>query len=226
MEDYDTFYQKELLPKELRNINPNLLKLIPRWTSSNFGIPDNKNFEVKRDVTEEEKKLINIKYSIKRLNTIHNKEMLSFKKLKSKIGTNKSPKKKFKTFASEMNIGKMNDLDEATNWDSATKGSQSPKKNERYSKVITNDDEIDDLKMLQFQKALSMPLNITQTFDSKIATPDKSPIDKFLSGMIDEIEEDTKSVDEDSSDEDISPSISKKWIEIKRSQRVSDKKWK
>ena len=65
IEDYETFYQKELLPKELRNINPNLLKLIPRWTSNNLGVVDTKKFEPKRDVTEEEKELIDIKYNLK-----------------------------------------------------------------------------------------------------------------------------------------------------------------
>lgn len=53
LEDYETFYQKQLLPKELRHINPNLLKLIPRATSTTTS-PDGK-FEHKREVTEEEK---------------------------------------------------------------------------------------------------------------------------------------------------------------------------
>lgn len=49
LEDYDTFMQKELLPKELRNINPNLLKLIPRATSKDVNeSPDIKNYDHKR----------------------------------------------------------------------------------------------------------------------------------------------------------------------------------
>ena len=165
-----------------------------------------------------------MKYSIKRLNTLHNKEMLALNKLKSKLGNNKSPKKKIKTFASEMNIGKINELEEVTNCDSATKGSQSPKKNDRYTNNLANDDDIDDSKMLEFQKALSMPINIAQTFDSKLTSPETSPIDKFFSGMIDEIDEDVKSVDEDSANEDEFHSFSKKDVEIKRNQRVSEKK--
>jgi len=88
LEDYDTFYQKQLLPKELRNINPNLLKLIPRTTGMPGSIctdQDSSNFEHKREVTEEEKKLIAMKYNLKRLNTLHNKEMISFKKIKRKF---------------------------------------------------------------------------------------------------------------------------------------------
>jgi hypothetical protein len=82
MEDYETFFQKQLLPKELRNINPNLLKLIPRATSNGMMTSNTSAYEPKREVTEEEKRLITMKYNLKRLNTLHNKEMLSFKKIK------------------------------------------------------------------------------------------------------------------------------------------------
>lgn len=104
LEDYDTFFQKQLLPKELRNINPNLLKLIPRATSNGLMTLETKNFDHKREVTEEEKKLIDMKYNIKRLNTLHNKEMLSFKKIKNKFS-------KKKTYASDMNIAKVGEQD-------------------------------------------------------------------------------------------------------------------
>lgn len=108
LEDYETFYQKQLLPKELRNINPNLLKLIPRATSNGMMTADPSKYEPKREVTEEEKNLISMKYNIKRLNTLHNKEMLSFKKIKNKYN-------KKKTFASDNNITKVGENEEVSN---------------------------------------------------------------------------------------------------------------
>lgn len=136
IEDYETFFQKQLLPKELRNINPNLLKLIPRATSNGMMTSKNTVYEPKREVTEEEKRLITMKYNLKRLNTLHNKEMLSFKKIKKKF--HKKP-----THISDRNIvNKAMEQEETSNCDSITKGSTSPKKNDRYSKLFQNDDEL------------------------------------------------------------------------------------
>ena len=84
------------------------------------------------------------------------------------------------------------------------KAHQVQNKNERYSKVVSNDDEIDELKMCEFQKALSLPININKTFNAKISSPEFLQNDNFLNEMIDENEEDKKSVDDsDSSEEDM-----------------------
>ena len=49
LEDFQTFMEKEMLPKELRNINPNLLKLIPRATTTdNMQETKPKKFDHKR----------------------------------------------------------------------------------------------------------------------------------------------------------------------------------
>ena len=49
LEDFQTFMEKEMLPKELRNINPNLLKLIPRATTTdNMQEIKQKKFDHKR----------------------------------------------------------------------------------------------------------------------------------------------------------------------------------
>lgn len=218
IEDYDTFYQKQLLPKELRNINPNLLKLIPRATANGMLSNDKKDYDHKREITEEEKKLITMKYNIKRLNTLHNKEMMSFKKIKSKIG-------KKKTFVSEVNIGKINDCDNTTQSESPTK-TISPKKNERYSKIVVNeDDDLDERDMLKFQKALSMPLNFTKITVNNADDLDSSPLDRCLLSdtKIDEIEEDEKSVNSSSSSSDTNP-FEKKKTELKSRRNVSEKK--
>ena len=61
-----------------------------------------------------------------------------------------------------MNIAKTGEQETTSNCDTMTKGSTSPKKNERYSKVFQNDDDVDEINMAQFQKALSMPINFTK----------------------------------------------------------------
>lgn len=215
IEDYETFYQKQLLPKELRNINPNLLKLIPRATGTGMAPTDNKNFESKREITEEEKKLISMKYTIKRLNTIHNKEMLSFKKIKNKYS-------KKKTFMSDTNVSRVGENEEVSNCDSITKTSASPKKNERYSKVVVNEDEMDDTASPVFHKALSMPLNFTRVNEPKSADPNGCQgIDILLSELkIDEIEEDKDSVEDSSSD---SNSVTKRQSDWRSKKNVSEK---
>lgn len=103
-----------------------------------------------------------------------------------------------------------------------TKGSTSPKKNERYSKVFQNDDEVDEANMAQFQKALSMPINFTKACEPHSAV-DMANLDQLLSDIkIDEIDEDAKSVDDDSSS--CSPSPSQKPMEVKLNKQVSEKK--
>jgi len=188
-------------------------------------------------VTEEEKNLINIKYNIKRLNTLHNKEMLSFQQLKSTIGVKNPPKKKMKTFVSDISISKINDQEDATNCDSVTKRSSSPKKNEtssspkkneRYSKILADDvneeEDFDDLKLMEFQKTLSMPLNAKNASSKRNSPPDSSNIDNFFSEMrIDEIEEDVKSIDDLSLDEE-SEALSKKPFNMKPNRGISEKK--
>lgn len=93
---------------------------------------------------------------------------------------------------SDLNIGKISELEIATQWDSQTKESTSPKKNERYSKVAFNDDndEIDESKMCEFQKALSLPPSMNKTFSVNVRSPDFIPNDNFFNDMIHEIEED------------------------------------
>lgn len=74
-----------MLPKELREINPNLLKLIPRTTAGGCPSPLGKKFDEMRTITEEEKQVINLKYNIKRLNTQVNQQFLDFKKIKNQF---------------------------------------------------------------------------------------------------------------------------------------------
>lgn len=158
-----------------------------------------------------------MKYNIKRLNTLHNKEMLSFKKIKNKYN-------KKKTYVSDNNIWRAEEQDNATNWDSITKTSNSPKKNERYSKIVAQDDDFDDTGDAHFQKALSMPLNFTRVNEPKSASPEAQGIDILLSDLqIDEIEEDMKSVEEEDDSDADSSSFSKKQSDWKSKKNISEK---
>lgn len=158
-----------------------------------------------------------MKYNIKRLNTLHNKEMISFKKIKNKYN-------KKKTYVSDNNIAKVEEVENATNCDSITKTSNSPKKNERYSKVTVNDDDLDGEGDLKFQKALSMPLNFTRVNEPNSASPEQHGIDILLSDMqIDEIEEDMKSVEEEEDSDADSSYFSKKQSDWKSKKNISEK---
>ena len=56
--DFELFFQKELLPKELQKVNPMLLGLTP-------GSPLRTLSPVCREVTEEEKDIIKMKYKLR-----------------------------------------------------------------------------------------------------------------------------------------------------------------
>lgn len=103
--------------------------------------------------------------------------------------------------------------------DSFTNASQSPTKNERYSKVFQDDDldVIDEESMLKFQKALSMPISITQTNNAGVET-------KLIDLKIDEIDEDLKSSDDSKSSVSESDNFFKKQDEYKSNKNVSEKK--
>jgi hypothetical protein len=114
--------------------------------------------------------------------------------------------------------------EEITNWDSMTKGSTSPKKNERYSKLFQNDDEIWEDKMEEFQKALSMTLNFSSAIEPESWVIDRIGLDQLLSDTkIDEIDEDEKSVD-DNSWSDSENSLSKNPPELKWKRNISEVK--
>jgi len=58
--DFEKFYQKSLLPKELQKVNPALLGLMPGTATPMRALSP-----VCREITEEEKDLIRIKYTLK-----------------------------------------------------------------------------------------------------------------------------------------------------------------
>ena len=167
--------------------------MIPHCNNENLKFILEKKFDVNREVTEEEKRLIDMKYDLKKLNTINNKEMINIQRLKTTHGTKNSPSKRMKTFLSDNNIEKTSDTDIATKSDSITKGSTSPKKNERYSKAIANDDEIDEYKMQEFQKALSLPIEMNKTLDVNLDSSKNTQNEAYFSGIINEMEEDHNS---------------------------------
>lgn len=200
---------------------------MPRATGNPSGVvsPTCSNYEVKRDVTEEEKRLINMKYNIKRLNTLHNKEMISFKKIKNKFG-------KKKTFMSDKSVSQIRaGAEDATSCDSPSKisTSQSPVKNERYSRITVHDeedDQIDEKGMMNFQKALSMPINVMSP-----SSPNSAALDPFSDKMIsdlriDEIQEDKDSNDDSSSSVSDADSFSKRQEDYNTNAKrnVSEKK--
>ena len=58
--DFEQFYQKSLLPKELQKVNPALLGI-----NSGISTPMRALSPIQREITQEEKDLIKIKYDLK-----------------------------------------------------------------------------------------------------------------------------------------------------------------
>ncbi|CAI2387608.1 unnamed protein product [Moneuplotes crassus] len=185
-EDFDTYYQKMILPKPLRKVNPNLLKLLPRTTASDGHSPGLGDLETNIKPTENQKEFIRIKWELKRVETMQKTQMNQFKKLKRKL----SPRK---VYISEKKINPPDNIDETTLRDSLTKASCAGNKNERYSKIIHNDDRIDEQEMLSFQKQMTMPMHCFSPHNevSKLLDDDNEL-------KIDEIIEDMKSSEENS----------------------------
>ena len=192
LEDYETFLQNEILPKELRNINSNLIKLIPHSESNNLNHIKAKIMETKREITQQERQMIDIKYNLKMLNNIHNNEVLSFQKLKSTIGVKDSPIKKTKTFAPSANWSKMSNSPFSSKGDFKNKNLQNL--NNRYQKWDTFDDQIDEAKMTEFQKALSLPVNQSKKIDNKLQPIVQTQHKKSINWVIDETDEYAHSV--------------------------------
>lgn len=119
-----------------------------------------KKFNPNREVSEEEKNLIGVKYALKRLNTNTNMDILSFKKMKTKLRMGAQPKKKMKTFVGEDRRGTEAE-DKTTNANTTPrKMSGSPKKNTRYSNIFyQSDKEIADAKPAPLEKTFSLPLS-------------------------------------------------------------------
>jgi hypothetical protein len=155
LEDFSTFLEKETRPKELRNINPALLELSTRVISDLSGNVQKKieKFKPKREITEEEKDLIKLKYNMKRLETNLFKDVQGFNKLKSTIGVkngNKSPKKRSKA-------SKKADSDQKSSspLKSFATMVESSKKNNRYGPNTKDDDTELDVSDSSVQKSLS-----------------------------------------------------------------------
>lgn len=88
VEDFDSYLKKMMLPKPLRKVNPNLLKLMPR-TTSNGEHGSIVNIEENIKPTEDQKELIRMKWNLKRMETESKTQMNQFKKLKRKISPRK-----------------------------------------------------------------------------------------------------------------------------------------
>ena len=82
-------------------------------------------------------------------------EMMNIKKLKTTIWI-KNPQKKVKTFSSDKNVSKLNDLEETRKCESLTKISTGSNANNNSAKFDSRDEENDDFK---FRQALSLPVN-------------------------------------------------------------------
>lgn len=61
MEDYDTFFKKECLPKNMRKINMKLFNLNTRTTAENLSS------KLMTQVPNGKKKMIDIKYHLKKM---------------------------------------------------------------------------------------------------------------------------------------------------------------
>jgi hypothetical protein len=101
-----------------------------------------------------------------------------------------------------------------------TNGSHSPTKNERYSRINQNDDDdldvIDEVEMVQFQKAFSMPTNITIGNNFEV-------VKRQLDLKIKEISEDCESCDSDTSVSQ-SDNFHKKQEKYSTTRNISEKK--
>jgi len=191
VEDFDTYLKKMMMPKALRKVNPNLLKLIPRTTANSGNSSILVDIEENIKPTENQKELIRMKWNLKRMETEQKSQMNQFKKIKRKI----SPRKLIIT---EKKTNPMDNVDETTFRDSLTKASNTVTKNERYSKIVQNDDKIGEDEMKNFQKQMTMPLNI---FTPKSESTRLFDEDNELTSngfRIDEIVEDMKSSEDDS----------------------------
>mmetsp|Transcript_8655 Transcript_8655/g.8156 ORF Transcript_8655/g.8156 Transcript_8655/m.8156 type:complete len:206 (-) Transcript_8655:717-1334(-) len=180
-----------MMPKALRKVNPNLLKLIPRTTANSGNSSILVDIEENIKPTENQKELIRMKWNLKRMETEQKSQMNQFKKIKRKI----SPRKLIIT---EKKTNLMDNVDETTFRDSLTKASNTVTKNERYSKIVQNDDKIGEDEMKNFQKQMTMPLNI---FTPKSESTRLFDEDNELTSngfRIDEIVEDMKSSEDDS----------------------------
>lgn len=63
MEDYDTFFKKQCLPKKMRNVDLKLLNLNSRTNATNVGTKMN------NEIPKNKKKMIDLKYDLKKLAT-------------------------------------------------------------------------------------------------------------------------------------------------------------
>lgn len=75
--DFEKFYQRSLLPKELQKVNPALLNI-----HGATGTPLRSLSPISREVTEEEKDLIRLKYKLKYCLCYYN---FSFRKMNTKL---------------------------------------------------------------------------------------------------------------------------------------------
>mmetsp|Transcript_7909 Transcript_7909/g.8971 ORF Transcript_7909/g.8971 Transcript_7909/m.8971 type:complete len:132 (-) Transcript_7909:33-428(-) len=83
--DFELFFQKAILPKELQKVNPALLGLTP-------GSPMRTISPMCREVTEEEKEYIKMKYKLNKMNTRLNNDRKTIKMMLGKISTTKKVK--------------------------------------------------------------------------------------------------------------------------------------
>ena len=101
-------------------------------------------------------------------------------------------------YMSDMNIPVQKEENDEKG-ETTTKGSSSPKKNFRYSRINVHEEEDDQLDSNLIQKALSLPINLNApTADNDNAKNLENEL--FDDNKIDEWEEDIQSIDETSED--------------------------
>ena len=80
LEDYDTFFKKQCLPKNMRGVNLKLLELNTRTNSQNL------THNLVAEIPEGQKKMINMKYDLKRMKTRLDFEKSKINEIKKNIG--------------------------------------------------------------------------------------------------------------------------------------------
>jgi hypothetical protein len=83
--DFEVFLQKSILPKELQKVNPALLGI--GTESRNINSP--MNFNTKREITDEERDIIRMKYKLKKMNTKLGKERENMQRMLTNLSGRK-----------------------------------------------------------------------------------------------------------------------------------------
>lgn len=159
-----------------------------------------------------------MKWNLKKMQTECNSQIKHLKKVKRNI----SPKK---IYINKKFVNPVENNENTTNKSSTKASFTKPNvQNERYSKIIQNDDKIGEDEMMMFQKQLTMSSNVFHPKTGISEFQEEEADFDFNDLKIDEEEEDFKSEDDHSESESKSKSKSKKKENLKSKKIVVTKK--